>query len=579
MTSSGDDMATTPAPSIEPAGSAEAAGESLPAMLERLVAGTPDALAAIEAGADDTRRLSFAGLRAAADGLAARLYEAGLRAGDCIGIWLPNWLDALIWEFAAARLDCAVLGINTRYNVHELAHLISVARPRCIAHPDEFLGIDFSGRLRESLRAAGAASDAPPDDAQAVPPPMVAVVCQDRDVTDVGAFDVGGGARAWPTAPGYAGAVTGPLAASPAATANYFTTSGSTGNPKLAGHDQASVTRHARNAAAALEIAAADVTLCVLPLFGVFGFNAAMATLSAGGTCLLVPVFDADSTIDNMITCGVTHTVGGDDLHGRIMDAWLTRPRPLPSWRQAAIADFGGRAGDVAEWAQREFGVPVRGVYGSSEVFALIALRPKEPPVGERVRAGGRVVGAGIEVRACEVGTDTVCAPGQQGELQFRGYNVTPGYLRAPQADQTSFTEDGWFRSGDLGSTGDVPGEFSYVCRIGDALRLHGFLVEPAEIENFIVGHPTVGTVKVVGVTKADGTGGAVAFVTPADGAGRLPEAGELLAFCRSGLAGYKVPDQVRVLDSLPTTTGTNGSKIKTATLRQWAQESPQHPA
>ena len=75
-----------------------------------------------------------------------------------------------------------------------------------------------------------------------------------------------------------------------------------------------------------------------------------------------------------------------------------------------------------------------------------------------------------------------VVEPGIQGELQFRGPNVVDTYLGNPNAAKHAFTADGWFRSGDPGFM-NPDGSFDYVCRMGDALRLRGFLVEPAEIE------------------------------------------------------------------------------------------------
>ncbi|MQA94363.1 MAG: AMP-binding protein [Streptosporangiales bacterium] len=581
------------------------AATSLTALLAERAAATPDAIAVIEtaaiegarsegagseragserAGSEDvgSRRLSYAGLRATSEALAARLHSEGVRAGDCVAVWLPNWLDALVWQFAVARLGASVLGVNTRYNVHELVHLVTVARPVCVALPDDFHGIDFRGRLREALDTAKPETTA-----------LVAVVAQNR-APDPAGFDLGGGAFVHRTADGLGTPGTGataptgapasagtPAAAAPppplpdpAAIVNYFTTSGSTGNPKLAGHDQAAVTRHAAAGAAAFGMTeTTPVMLCVLPLLGVFGFNAVMATLHAGGTCLFTPVFDPARTVADMVTYGVTHTIGGDDLHGRLMDSWREDPRPLRAWRQAGIADFAGRSPAIADWAQTEFGVPVRGVYGSSEVFALTAVRGPDLSPADRVRGGGRPVDAGIEVRACDPVSGAVLAPGEQGELQFRGYNVLPGYLRNPEANAAVFTEDGWFRSGDLGSVDDPgTGTFTYVCRMGDALRLHGFLTEPAEIENYLAAHPQVATAKVVAADRGDGMGVAVAFVVPAD-PGRPPGEDELIAYCRSGLARYKVPSRVVPLDAFPTTAGTNGTKIRTAELRRRATE------
>ena len=173
-----------------------------------------------------------------------------------------------------------------------------------------------------------------------------------------------------------------------------------------------------------------------------------------------------------------------------------------------------------------------------------------------------------IAVRVVDPDTDAVLEPGREGEVQFRGPNVVDAYLGAEVPD--AFTADGWFRSGDLGVLVDE-GAFVYVCRRGDALRLRGFLVDPAEIERRLAAHEDVATAKVVGVPGEDGATIAVGFVVAT--AGRAPVGEDLVAWCRATLAGFKVPAAVHVVEAMPTTSGTNGTKIKAAELRRWATE------
>jgi fatty-acyl-CoA synthase len=348
---------------------------------------------------------------------------------------------------------------------------------------------------------------------------------------------------------------------------NYFTTSGSTGAPKLAGHDQHAVATHARNVRQATGMEPGDVLLCALPLSGVFGFNPAMAMLAAGGTLLLEPVFEATAVLADMHEFGVTHAFGGDDLLGRLMDAWEHTPLPLPRFRRGGIADFAGRAAAVINWADSNFGAQISGVYGSSELFSLTAIWPLGVGVPERALGGGRAVSLDIDVRVADTDGNALPA-GETGELQFRGYNVLRTYLGHPP--NSALTSDGWFRSGDLGRLTGVSGEFIYTCRAGDALRLRGFLVEPAEIEQFLMQHPAVTLAKVVGVTDATGQDRAVAYVTTEPGSAETAD--ELLRYCRQQLAPFKVPSLLRVIGEFPVTAGTNGTKIRTAELRDWAE-------
>ena len=531
---------------------------TLAAMLDDVAARTPDAPALVERSGGRTRALTYRELQDASVRTAAELAALGTRRDDVVGVWLPNQLEAVVVELALASLGAANMGINTRYGAHELGHLLATGRPVGLVVPGDFLGLDFAGRLRDAIATATAAA---PD----LAPPWV-TVAGDR-AAGLGDLDVGGGV--WRLGEG------GDLAPAvrtgqPGDLLNYFTTSGSTGVPKLAGHDQVSVVEHARNIATVLEMGPGDVVLGVLPLSGVFGFNPAMAMLSAGGSCLLMPAFHADAAVADMAAFGVTHVIGGDDMFSRLMHAWEKSRVPLPAFRRGGASDYSGSAATVMEWAERELGATVSGLYGSSELYALTAIWPADLPLEERQIGGGVPISKAIVVRVVDPESGAARDPTEVGELQFRGYNVLREYLGNEQATREAFTSDGWFRSGDLGFLTGDGSAFVYVCRAGDALRLRGFLVEPAEIEHFLMSHPVVDVAKVVGVRPGGKAEQAVAYVTLREG--ETADSEQLLAYCRSELAGFKVPSIVNVIPELPVTTGPNGTKIRAAELRRWAE-------
>jgi fatty-acyl-CoA synthase len=493
------------------------------------------------------------------------LAAAGIGPGDCVAVWLPNWSDALAWQFAAAARGAHVIGINTRYGLTEVAHVLTRARPRLVALAHDFHDLDLGGRLREAVARAG------------VTPPVVAVLAGPGRPAPaesvVAGYDVGAGAWAMPDRAGddhVPDDTANSAKSDPAALVAAFTTSGSTGLPKLAAHSGAGVLGHALADAAAIGITDGDPVLCALPLSGVFGFNTAMATLAAGGVCVFEPVFDADTVLDDLAAYRIAHVAAGDDLVFRLAAAWRARPRDLSAWRWWGVADFQGRSRELAEWAAAEFGTVTVGLYGSSEVFALTALWPPTEPLPARLSGGGRVVHPSIEVRVADPETGAPLDPGVEGELQFRGPNVVDAYLGDDGSTRAAaFTDDGWFRSGDLG-TMVADGVFGYVCRMGDALRLRGFLVDPAEIELRLAAHPAVHTARVVGAPGPDGGTVAVGFVVPDEGT--APDPGELREWCAAELAAFKVPTAVHVIAAMPTTTGTNGTKIRAAVLREWAE-------
>ncbi|MHC1558763.1 AMP-binding protein [Actinomycetospora sp. C-140] len=548
-------MSERPAVVPHPVSAFPAPGErpaDLPDLVARLARRDQDVTAVIDTLPDGTTRPVGRGeLWRRTRALAAELAGHDLGPGDAVAVWMPNWSDALVWQLAVAARGAHVVGINTRYGVEEVSHVLERARPRLVALAQGFHGLDLLDRLRAAVEHSGVV-------------PQVAVVTGPGGPSpDVGPCDVGGGVWTPTRDDGPE-----PARSDPDALAVAFTTSGSTGLPKLAAHSAAAVLGHAVADAAVLGLAEGDVVLGALPLSGVYGYNAVMAGLAAGAAVLLEPVFDADRVLDHVAAHRVTHVGAGDDMVLRLREAHERRPRDLSSWRWWGVADFQGRSHELAAWLTAEAGTQVTGVYGSSEVFALTTAWPADEPAPGRWAGGGRVVGPDIAVRVADPDTDAVLEPGREGEIQFRGPNVVDAYLGADAPDVV--TADGWFRSGDLGVLVDE-GAFVYVCRRGDALRLRGFLVDPAEIERRLAAHPDVATAKVVGVPGEDGATRAIGFVVGA--AGRAPTGEDLVAWCREALAGFKVPAAVHVVDAMPTTSGTNGTKIKAAELRRWAAE------
>ncbi|MDE2281507.1 MAG: AMP-binding protein [Actinomycetales bacterium] len=486
----------------------------------------------------------------AASRVANGLSRLGLSTGDSIALWLPNRAEWFVTEFACAALGVTILGLNTRFKSHEVSHLFRTVDVAAVVLPDSFLGIDFVATLSSAIadiRETDPHFDAPrlvvagavADSHFTIDPSAVAM--SDLAIAEpLQRFDDHG-----------------------LILSNLFTTSGSTSAPKVAGHDQASIVRHAKAGARALGVRPGDRILAALPMCGVFGFSSVMALLVGGGAAVLMSSFDAAEAARLLKAANVTHVVGGDEMLGAAFSA-VADDDDLPSLRRGGIANFAGHARDVVESADQRWGAKISGVYGSSELFALSAIWPAEADIDRRVLGGGVTVDPGIEVRIADLETGEPVADGQPGELQFRGYNTITAYLNNPAATQKSFTSDGWFRTGDLGYFD--AGGFVYQCRAREALRLRGFLVEPGEIEEYFSAQPGVEEVHVVGIDTDDGTK-AVAFIQMRDDA--TFDETTLLASAKRELANYKVPTRAVRVEEFPTTTGTNGTKVRFEELRE----------
>lgn len=509
---------------------------SLHGMLDAVAGSHGDSCAIME------RRvhLTFAGLARESRRVAAGLRAVGLQRGDVLAVWLPNVHEWLVLEYACARLGLLMLAINTRYRTAALAPLLAVSRARVLVLAPGFLGVDFQAMAR------------------AVAPGLSLITV--RGVAE--------GAEPYERLREH-GEVQADAAASDLL--NVFPTSGTTASPKLAAHDQAGIARHAQSVAAATQLGRGDVMLMSLPLCGVFGFNGAMAALAAGATLVLQVVFDADEAARLLADQRVTHFYGPDSLLQAVIASPAFDGGAVRSWRWGGYANFtaGGPLALIQD-AETKAGVRLVGLYGSSECFGLMSAWRQDDDMQTQAQAGGFPVSQEIQVRAGEPDSGVPLAPGERGELQVRGYNVMREYLGNPQATEAAFAPGGWFRTGDLGYV-NPDGSFVFLARLKDSLRLSGYLVDPAEVEEHLLRHPAVSLAQVVGVRSETGGDVPVAFVQIAPGATIREE--DLLAYCRQGIAGYKVPRKICFLDALPVVAGPNGVKIHRQHLRETAAE------
>lgn len=513
----------------------------------RIARHDPDALALIVTGPAGDRRLTYGQLLQGGHRWARRFASLGLKAGDVVAVWLPNGATWLMAELAAARLGLVVAPVNTRLRALEVREVLARSGARLVLAPTAFAGLDFAALLAEAL-------DAPPPEGEPtsalLPQLSWAVFIEDGDAPD---------------APG---ALPESLAGDPVL--NLFTTTGSTGTPKLAMHRQSDLVIRFSAAARLFGIGPGDRVLCVLPLCGVWGLGIALAALMQGATAVVLPVFDADEAADVMQSRRIAHLHGGDNMILAILASSRLNRDGLAHWKTCCFGAFTGHP--AIETIQRiSAAAPdVRTIqaYGSSEGLAFITAAALNAPLEARARAGGALVDAETRLRVVEPGLTTPLPPGGTGEIQLKGSTVTLGYLGDRTATDRAFTDDGWYRTGDLGQA--TPGGAVFIARLGDALRLRGNLVDPSEIENVLCGHPDVLEAHVVGARTVDAGDVAVAFVAPLPG--RVLSEDALRLWCRTRLAAFKTPERIIVTADIPKAQGVNGAKVQKGVLRERAQ-------
>jgi fatty-acyl-CoA synthase len=306
--------------------------------------------------------------------------------------------------------------------------------------------------------------------------------------------------------------------------------------------------------------------LAILPLCGVFGFNQTLATLAAGRPSVLVESYEIDEIARLIARHKPTTMFGSDDMYARLLEVMPGR-WPFRSIKWAGYGAFNASLEDLPERAQLR-GLRLVGLYGMSEVQALYARQPLKAPIARRKQGGGLPTSPLGHVRVRDPETGELLGPGLPGALECAGPSLMVGYYGNEAATAQAMTADGYVRTGDLAQL-DGRGGFTFLSRMGDVLRLSGFLVNPLEIETHLQKLPEIADCQTIAVPRPDGVR-AVSFVILKPGAA-LDEAAAI-AHCRHGLANYKVPVHVYAVEDFPKTPSPNGFKIQRAKLREMAE-------
>lgn len=480
--------------------------------------------------------------------IAAELQRRGVRHGDTVAVWLLNEPDWLAVFFACARIGAIVIAVNTRFRTTELADMIERTRPKAVFYQPQLGKVDFSALIDEALALAAG-------------PAVLQVVTEacpgPEHSTETVVLEEFLSGSALPDA----------VDLTPDDGAIMFATSGTTSAPKFVLHSHRSIVDHAEDVAADFCMSDADsVMLQALPYCGVFGFCQAMAALAAGRPSIVMNMFNAAEAAQLIAAQRVTHFNATDEMLTAIAEGSSAGMRK--SLRLIGAASF-NRGPETLAALARDDGMPIVGLYGMSEVQALYARRDLADPPATRFQGGGRPVSQRATVRVRDPETGKICTGGESGELELRGPSLLKIYFGDANATSAAMTEDGFVKTGDLGYL-DADGGFTFESRMGDALRLGGFLVNPDEISGFIESIDGVQSCVVVGV-RFEGRLRAAAFVKI------WPKSDIELTLiksrCKEDLAPFKVPALVHAVDEFPVADGPNGVKVQRGALRRFASE------
>jgi HIP---CoA ligase len=454
-----------------------------------MVLSTADRFGDAEAVVDGSLRVSFTELadriRCAAGAFAA----AGVDKGDRAAIWAPNSAEWIIAAFGLVTAGGVLVPVNTRFKADEAADIIGRSAAKLVLVQKGFLGQEFDvppGCPAIDLRSDFLASGQP----------------FEREVSGDDVADI-------------------------------IYTSGTTGRPKGAMMDHVQTLRMYEEWATLADLRRGDRYLMVNPFFHTFGYKAGcIASLLRGATMLPVAVFDIDRVVDLVERERVTMLPGPPTLYHSLLT--VNDKSKLSSLR----AGVTGSADIPVELVRRvheelPFQTLMTG-YGLTEAGNVTLSRPGDSFEDVATTAG--LPCDGVEVRIAA-----------DGEVLARGYNVMKGYFDDPVASAEAIDDDGWLHTGDLGSL-DESGRLRIVGRKKDMFIVGGFNAYPAEIEGFLLEHPAVAQVAVIGVPDERLGQVGKAFVV----ANSRIDADELIGWSRRRMAGFKVPRYVEFLDELP---------------------------
>jgi cyclohexanecarboxylate-CoA ligase len=421
--------------------------------------------------------------------LAGGLRRLGVLSGDVVAWQLPNCIDAVLLYRACWRIGAIAAPVHHQAGALDARATATALQPRAVfALPGSAL-LEWLGAVEVGSAAWEKCFDAEPVEGP------------------------------WPDN---------------TALAAILHTAGSSGTPKAVLHSQRTLGYKAEQMADVHRLLSRDAVLMPAPLAHVSGLlNGVTLPGAAGFTSVLMRRWDAEAALDLIERRRVSFMIGPPTFFVSLMHAPNFSAEKVASLRLVSSGGAGVTEAFVEE-ASQQLQCVVKRTYGSTEAPTIATSTPDDTVDAVR-RHDGRAIGA-VELRIDDA----------NGELLVQGPEVCCGYLD-PQHTRDAFTADGWVRTGDRATLDD--GWLTITGRLRDTIIRGGENIDAAEVENVLEAHPDVRQAVVVGYPDELMGERVCAFV--------VAPAGFDLDACRAwfaerGVAKYRTPEKVVVLDALP---------------------------
>jgi fatty-acyl-CoA synthase len=478
--------------------------------------------------------------------VARGLLTLGLQPGDRVGIWSPNNAEWVLTQFATARAGLVLVNINPAYRASELEYVLRKVGCRALVLAPAFKRSDYVGILK-SLIPELAHARGPRLRCSAFPALQFLIQLGRDEVQGMTAFrDLASiGASPLETLDSLEQQV------DPDDPVNIQFTSGTTGPPKGATLTHFNIVNNGYFVARGMLTRPGDRICIPVPLYHCFGMVMGVLGAVTHGATMVFPAesFDPESVlaavaqercttlygVPTMFIAELEHPRFGEfDLTSLRTGIMAGAPCPMTIMRRV-----------IAEMHMHEVTI----CYGMTETSPVSFQSRVDDPMEKRVATVGRIH---PHVQVKLVGPDgRVVQRGVSGELLTRGYSVMRGYWDDPEKSSECVDAAGWMHTGDL-ATLDDEGYCSIVGRVKDMIIRGGENVYPREIEEFLLRHPKILDVAVVGVPDPKYGEAVCAVVRLREGV--TCDAQEIVDYCHGQIAHYKVPRFVRFVDGFPMT-------------------------
>lgn len=450
--------------------------------------------------------------------------EAGVRKGQRVCLMLPNIPQFLYSWFGLCKVGGVMVPINTHYKANEARYIISHSEATGLVVYKDYLQVALE--IRKDC------------------PCLKWIVYVDGDKLPKGIISYGELFNGMPKHLNKSYPKDADLAA-------VIYTSGTTGFPKGAMHVHRNFTMTGEAFVLTAQLGRDDRLMTILPLYHINAqFYSTMGAIAAEASLILIRQFSASRFWKEAVHYGATefNFIGAV---GRILCA---RPEEEFCPEHTIRVAYGAAiTPDVYETFSKRFKIPnVIDGYGLTEV-----PRVTQNPVGGRIKMKSMGLPARhpdpsvtfAEVRIVDDNGQEV-SPGQTGEVIVRSPVMMKGYFKDPQKNKEAF-RDGWFYTGDYAYK-DEDGYFYFVDRKKDIIRRRGENISAAEVENVINENPKVLEAAVIGVPAELGEEEVMACIVVKPNQSMSPE--EVIDWCKSRLAGFKIPRFIQFREDLPKT-------------------------